>query len=100
MDEKREMEEEIKKVIDEIIEAKQNINNAIHKIIEIPDWYVEPMIKADLRTNAVQINDSIENIFYKINNEHNEYNGVLKNALFECLKKKLEMKNKRGKKNE
>lgn len=66
--------EEIKKVIDEIIEAKQNINNGIHKIIEIPEWYVDPEIKKDLRANAVQINDSIENIFYKINNEKIKYN--------------------------
>lgn len=82
MDEKREVEEEIKKAMLEIIEAKQNINNAIHKIIEIPVWYVDGEITADLKANVAHINYSIENIFYKINNN---YNDAGKKALFEYM---------------
>lgn len=86
MDETEEVAVEIKEAIKKIIESKQNINNAIHKIIETPEWYVDSKIKGDLRTKAVQMNYSIEKTFYKISNEHNEYNEIIMNAFFEYLK--------------
>lgn len=82
MDEKREVEEKIKKAMLEIIEAKQNINNAIHKIIEIPAWYVNGEITANLKANVAHINYSVENIYCKINNK---YNDAGKKALFEYM---------------
>lgn len=91
-----------KKVIETIIEAKRNINKAIHKIIEIAEWCnVDFEIKADLKANLTHINYSIENIFYKLNNEKNEYNFAVPKVLLEYLEKeeKEEINNYNNKSN-